>query len=156
MSLPDRIAELVTPLLGPLDLQLYDVELNGGNLRVTVDHAEGVSLDTLADATRTISRMLDEEDPMPGAFTLEVSSPGVERKLRTPAHFADAIGETVNLKLAPHVDGDRRRTGTLVSADDTSIELQVDDSDVVDLAIADITKATTVYQWDTRAEARLG
>ncbi len=147
MAIVDRVTELVLPLLDPRGLSLYDVELNGGNLRVTVDGPDGVLLDDLAELTRAIGREFDEHDPMPGAYTLEVSSPGLERKLRTPVHFHGAIGEDVNVKLAPHVDGERRLRGVLVRVeDDAVIVLDVDGTEhAVD--IADVTKAVTVFEW---------
>lgn len=147
MSTVDRVSALIESLLAPLTLSLYDVELNGGTLRVTVDAPGGVNLDNLAEATRVISRTLDDEDPIPGTYTLEVSSPGVERKLRTPEHFSGAVGEAISVKLAPHVDGERRIRGSLVSATATAIVVATDDGDV-DIDLADVTKATTVFDWE--------
>lgn len=146
MAIVDRVTELVVPLLEPRGLSLYDVELNGGNLRVTVDGAEGVLLDDLAELTRALGRELEEHDPMPGSYTLEVSSPGLERKLRTLEHFQGAVDEDVNVKLAPHVDGDRRVRGVLTRVDDESIVLDVDGDERI-IEIADITKAVTVFEW---------
>ncbi len=83
----------------------------GGVLAVTVDRAGGVDLDALTTANRAVSRALDELDPIPGRYSLEVSSPGLERPLRTPAHFARAIGETITVKTRPQVPGERRRRG---------------------------------------------
>ena len=84
-------ATLVAPIASDLGLDLYDVEQRGGTLRVTLDtpagSAGGVTLDDLALASRLVSRELDHDDPIPGRYTLEVTSPGVERALRTPAHF---------------------------------------------------------------------
>ena len=147
MAIVDRVTDLVLPLLGPRGLSLYDVELNGGNLRVTVDGPDGVLLDDLAELTRAIGRVFDEQDPMPGAYTLEVSSPGLERKLRTATHFQGAIGEDVNVKLAPHVDGDRRLRGVLARVEnDDVIVVDVDGTEHA-VPIADITKAVTVFEW---------
>src|SRR5205823_6536051 len=76
----DRVHELVEPILARLGLELFDVEQKGPILRVSVDRAGGIDLDALSDATRAVSNALDEADPMPGRYTLEVSSPGLERK----------------------------------------------------------------------------
>lgn len=146
MSIADRITELVVPLLPAFDVTLYDVEINGGTLRITVDADGGVALDTIADVTRAISRMLDDEDPMPGAFTLEVSSPGLERRLRSTEHFAAAVGEVVSIKLGPQVEGDRRVRGTLTRVDDDELTVTSDDGERT-IARADVTKATTVFEW---------
>ena len=87
-----RVRQLVAPIASDLGLEVYDVEQRGGTLRVTLDTPPGspggVTLDNLALASRLVSRELDEHDPVPGRYTLEVTSPGVERTLRTPAHFA--------------------------------------------------------------------
>ncbi len=151
MSLTDRVQDLVVPIIDDMGLYLYDIELNGGNLRITVDGTDGVLLDQLAQLTKAFSHVLDEEDPMPGKYTLEVSSPGVERRLRTPEHFAGAMDEEVNLKLAPHVDGDRRLRGVITAATDTDITLLVDDTAGADqrltIDLHDITKAVTVFEW---------
>ena len=83
-----RVRELVAPIASDLGLEIYDVEQRGGTLRVTLDtpagSASGVTLDDLALASRLVSRELDHHDPVPGHYTLEVTSPGVERALRTP------------------------------------------------------------------------
>ena len=93
--------------------------------------------------------MLDELDPIPGRYTLEVSSPGVERTLRTPAHFVRAIGETVTVKTRPQVPGERRRRGVLVAADDDGLTLDVDGGPDggIRLSYSDIDKARTVFVW---------
>ncbi|MDZ7733773.1 MAG: ribosome maturation factor RimP [Acidimicrobiia bacterium] len=76
------VRELVEPAVRDRGLHLYDVEHDGGVLRVLVEGPDGVDLDGLADLTRTVSLLLDEHDPVPGRYTLEVSSPGLERRLR--------------------------------------------------------------------------
>ena len=91
-----RVRELVEPIASDLQLDLYDIEQRGATLRITLDApaASGgnVDLDQLALATRLISREFDHHDPIPGKYTLEVTSPGVERTLRTPAHFQREVG----------------------------------------------------------------
>lgn len=147
MALVDRVADLAAPLLETLDLRLYDVELNGGTLRITIESDDGLNLDQVADATRLISRAFDDDDPMPGKYTLEVSSPGLERRLRTPAHFEGALDEMVSIKLAPHVEGDRRLRGVLSGVSHDSATVTADDDTLHEVAFADITKATTVFEW---------
>jgi ribosome maturation factor RimP len=111
-----------------------------------------VSLDALALATRLVSRDLDHEDPVPGRYTLEVTSPGVERTLRTPAHFQREVGKTINLRLRDVDSADRRIEGVLISADETTATLQVQESSdslpverVVTLSQID--RARTVFVW---------
>lgn len=147
MSIVETVTTLATEIIDPYGLHLYDVELNGGTLRVTVEGDEGVDLDRLAEITRLISRALDADDPMPGRYTLEVSSPGLERRLRTPAHFRGAIGETVNVKLAPGVEGDRRIRGLISDVSDDTIEVLGEDGRTHRLDLGVITKAVTVFEW---------
>jgi ribosome maturation factor RimP len=147
-----RVRELVEPITSDLDLDLYDLEQRGGTLRVTIDTPPGsevgVDMDQLALATRLISREMDHHDPMPGRYTLEVTSPGVERTLRTPAHFQREIGKTIHVRLAD-ANADRRRfEGVLVAADDTAATLRLDDADTDQvIAYADIDRARTVFVW---------
>ncbi len=147
-----RVRELIEPIAFDLDLDLYDLEQRGGTLRVTIDTPPGsdggVDMDKLALATRLISREMDHQDPMPGKYTLEVTSPGVERTLRTAAHFQREIGKTVNVRLADNGADQRRFEGVLVAADETSARLRLDDelTDRV-VQLADIDRARTVFVW---------
>lgn len=142
MSIVERVREIVEPLLEKQSLTVYDVEHTGSALRVTIEGPSGVDLDTIARATRLISVALDEHDPIPSAYTLEVSSPGLERALRTPAHFIGAIGSAVTVKTVPGFDGDRRMKGVLSAADDSGVTI-----DGVQLSYADIDKARTLFEW---------
>jgi ribosome maturation factor RimP len=147
MSAAERVRELVEPLLGTEGLEVVDVEVLGGTLRVTVDRAGGVDLDTLADATRLVSDVLDRDDPMPGRYVLEVSSPGVERPLRTPEHFQRFVGTTVAVKTHPDVEGERRVEGALEAADGEGIVIAGRR-----LGYGDIERARTVFVWGPAAK----
>jgi ribosome maturation factor RimP len=152
LTTPDRVRILIEPIVADLGVDLYDLEFNGGSLRVTVDQPGGVGMDVVAEVTRTISRALDEHDPISGHFTLEVSSPGLERVLRTPAHFVGAAGTTITVKTVPGYERGRRLTGTLREADDHGfvIELPGDPGDALEstrLAYTDIERARTVFEW---------
>ncbi len=137
------------PTVTACDLELVDVVLVSGVLQVTVDREGGVDLEALTDASRAVSAVLDDLDPVPGRYSLEVSSPGIERTLRTPAHFIKAVGATVSIKTRPQVPGDRRRRGTLLEADEGGFLLDVDGSDDTPLRVAyrDIDRARTVFVW---------
>src|SRR5690242_16987334 len=100
-TVAERVADAVAPAIEGLGLILHDVEHTGNSLRVLVDKDGGLDVDSLTDATRTVSKLLDELDPIDSQYTLEVSSPGLERPLRTPAHFTRAIGTEVNVKTTP-------------------------------------------------------
>jgi ribosome maturation factor RimP len=150
MAVSDKLRELIEPLVVAQGLDLFDIEHNGGMLRVTVEREGGADMQAIAAVTRSISRALDERDPIAGRYTLEVSSPGLERSLRTPSHFQWAIGQKVRVKTVPSFEGERRFTGDLVSADDDGFDLCPDDAErgtTVRLAYADIDKARTVFEW---------
>ncbi len=151
-----RVRNLVAPIASDLGLDLYDVEQRGDTLRVTLDTPPGsttsVDLDTLALAARLVSRDLDHDDPLPGHYTLEVTSPGVERALRTPAHFQRELGKTLNVRLADVGHSERRIEGVLVAADASSATLQIADPGTgapVERVIAydQIDRAKTVFVW---------
>lgn len=150
MDTAERMHQLVAPLLVEAEVDLYDLEFAGGVLRITVDRPGGVDIGTIGSLTRSVSRLIDETDPIPGQFTLEVSSPGLERPLRTPAHFARSVGEVVAIKTRAGVPGDRRATGTLVAADDHGIELApagAEPGETRRLAFDDLERARTVFEW---------
>ena len=109
----------------------------------------GIDLEDITHVTREVSRALDDADPIPGRYTLEVSSPGLERVLRTPAHFVSAIGTTVSVKTVPGSPGDRRLKGTLLSVDDDGITVAgaTEDDDPRPIAFGDIERARTVFEW---------
>jgi ribosome maturation factor RimP len=139
---------VLQPAVLAANLELVDVELKAGVLQVTVDREGGVDLEALTDANRAVSTLLDDLDPIPGRYSLEVSRPGIERPLRTPAHFAKAGGATVAVKTRPQVPGERRIQGTLVASDDNGFTLAVDGSDEpIRLAYSDIDRARTVFVW---------
>jgi ribosome maturation factor RimP len=149
MAVADNVRALVEPVCTDLGLELVDVELAGGVLRVTIDREGGVDIEAISLVTRETSRLLDHHDPVPGRYTLEVSSPGLERTLRTPTHFAKAIGRTVRVKTKPSVEGERRLDGVLVLADDEGIEVAEGDAAGPRRRVAydDIERARTVFEW---------
>ena len=116
MTTADRLRELIEPIAADLGVDLFDLEFGGSQLKVTLDRPGGIDMEAVAATTRAISRMLDEVDPIPGKFTLEVSSPGLERLLRTPEHYRWAVGKQVSIKTVSGFDGDRRITGTIRGA----------------------------------------
>lgn len=147
MSTVDRVRQLVAPLVADQALELYDLELAGGVLRLLVDRDGGVDIDAIAQLSRAVSRALDEHDPIAGHYTLEVSTPGLERPLRTTDHFSRAIGTTVKVKTRPGSEGDRRLDGTIVDADDRAVTIRLDDGTDRVLAYDDIERARTVFEW---------
>jgi ribosome maturation factor RimP len=153
VSVPERVLSVIEPVVAAQGLELFDVEQNGGVLRVTVEREGGVDMDAIAATTRAVSRALDEHDPINGRYTLEVSSPGLERPLRTPAHFAWAVGRPVSVKTVPNHPAGRRLSGTVTAADDASVTIALDAAadgapgETVTLALTDIEKARTTFEW---------
>jgi ribosome maturation factor RimP len=144
----DDLYATLQPVMGAAGLELVDVELRTGVLLVTVDRPGGVDLDALTEANRAASAVLDELDPIPGRYSLEVSSPGVERTLRTPDHYSRAVGETVTVKTRPQVAGERRLRGRLLSADEAGFELLVEGvAEPRQLAYTDVDRVRTVFEW---------
>jgi ribosome maturation factor RimP len=149
MSTIERVRLLVEPIVSAEGLDLYDLELNGGVLRIVVDQPGGVGMDAITQVTRSVSRALDEADPIDGRFTLEVSSPGLERTLRTPEHFRGAIGTTIAVKVLRVAPGERRLRGTLESVDDDGVVV-IPDADPAGrrrLGYGEIERARTVFEW---------
>lgn len=151
MSQEDRLRDLVEPLLAPQGLELVDLEVKPKLVRIAVDRPGGIDLDTISDVTQLVSSLLDAHDPLPSSYALEVSSPGLERPLRTPEHFRRFQGATVSVKTRPEVDGERRVEGVLADVDDTGFTVRVGDAkgETVSrrLVYSDVEKARTVFEW---------
>ena len=145
-STVERVRAVVEPIVAAADLELYDVELAGGTLRVLVDRSGGVDLGVLGEVTRAVSEALDADDPLPGRYTLEVSSPGLERRLRTPEHFAAALGKQVRVRTVAGTEGERRVEGELTAADGDGVVLATADGERR-VAYADVERARTVFEW---------
>src|SRR5690242_7233405 len=147
------VRDSLSPVVAGLGLALYDVELHGTGkartLRITVEKEGGVDLDAITEVTRAVSPVLDAEPTLTASYLLEVSSPGVERTLRTPAHFAGARDETVSVKIRTDT-GTRRVHGRLVDSDDRGCAVEGDDGRH-EIAYDDITQARTVFEWGAPA-----
>jgi ribosome maturation factor RimP len=147
----DRVHALVAPIAADLQLDVYDIERRGGTVRITLDTPPGsdggITLDSLSLATRLISRELDHEDPIAGHYTLEVTSPGLERALRTPAHFRREVGKTITIRLRDPQADPRRLQGVLIAADDQGATLLLDDGGERRVPLDEVDKARTVFEW---------
>ncbi|WP_103062951.1 ribosome maturation factor RimP [Actinomyces qiguomingii] len=148
-SQEQSLRRLLNPIVEESGLFLEDVRLDRAGryttLRVVVDLPDGpgdLDLDTLGEATRAISDAVDEADPVPGQYTLEVSTPGAERELDTPRHFRRAVGHRAVITRA--VGGQEHTVeGMLTAADETSITIGVDDVPQT-IALAEVTAAHMV------------
>ena len=148
MSSIDRLRALVLPLVEERGLELYDIEQSGPTLQILVSGPRGVDVGALSDLSRAVSRTLDEHDPIPGKYVLEVSSPGLERPLRRPEHYQGAVGSDVTVKTVAGTEGDRRVRGVVVEADETSVLLALPEGGERRIEYRDIERARTVFEWE--------
>lgn len=147
LSIEDRIRDIVVPIVEDLGLVLFDLDYNGGKVKVTIDQDDGVDSQLLVLATQQISREFDEVDPIQTAYTIEVTTPGIERKLRRPQHFQRSLNYQVAVKLHEELDGDRRLTGTITAADDDGFTVRRGDGTDVVIDYDQVQKARTVFEW---------
>ena len=126
----DELAKLLEPTIVRLGYELWHLELKIGGkhgvLRLFIDKADGIGLDDCEKVSQAVSALLDVEDPLPGHYDLEVSSPGLDRKLTKVEHFQRFAGETLKVQMRFPIEGRRRFRGTLVSSDDENIVVEVD------------------------------
>ena len=131
-------------------IELDDLELLGGQsrklLRATLDAPGGFDSDTLGELAAGISRILDDHDVIAGSYDLEVTSPGIERKLRRPSQFQKTVGHPITVKTRLEIDGNRRHDGVLTSATDLDFELSINGEPRM-IGYDQVTSARAVYVW---------
>jgi ribosome maturation factor RimP len=142
--LRDMLRGLVRPVVEGLGYELWEIEYSPRRghalVRLYIDAQAGITLDDCERVSRAVSELLDATDPVPGQYTLEVSSPGLDRPLSQPEHFAAYVGEVVAVETREPVDGRRRFKGPLRAASADSVEVEVDGRGYV-LPLAGIRKA---------------
>ena len=128
-----RVEALIRPLVVAEGCELWGVDLSASGrhstLRIYIDREEGVSVDECEAVSRRVSALFDVEEPISGQYTLEVSSPGMDRLLFCLEHYAESVGETVDVRLSQAFEGRRKLTGTLVGVEDDEIVVQVGDDE---------------------------
>lgn len=149
MGKAEDLTEAVKEALVHSDLEVVDVERSPSTVRVLLDRPGGIDLEALSEANLLLSNLLDRSSDLApsGRYELEVSSPGVERPLRTPEHFKRYVGSTVSLKTVPGTPGDRRVQGRIVSADDQGVVLDVGGEETLRFTYGDVHQARTVFEW---------
>lgn len=144
------IERIVKPVLKSQGYQLVERELvtDAGRLvlRIYIDREGGVTLDDCALVSHTLSAHLDVEDPIPGAYELEVSSPGIERPLRYPEDFVRYKGETIKLKTVEPINGRQNYKGVLTGSDTDTIYMEVDGVDFA-IPFSALHKARIIKDW---------
>jgi ribosome maturation factor RimP len=152
----ETIAAAIEPVLADMALELYDLELSTSGrtrtLRVLVDREGGVDLDAITEATQRISPVVEAQEKLQGPFTLEVSSPGLERPLRRSDHFRRAVGDTVSVKYRDAAGHVHRLHGRLVAADDDGVTVEADES-AERVGYDQITQARTVFEFGPAPKA---
>jgi len=145
----DELRGLLEPAIERLGYELSDLEMKlggkSGVVRVFIDHPEGISLEDCEKVSLAVSALLDVEDPLPGEYSLEVSSPGLDRKLTKVEHFQRFAGEMVKVQMRFPIEGRKRFRGTLVSSNDENIVVEVD-GETHSLPMATIDTARLVPQ----------
>ncbi|WP_337840870.1 ribosome maturation factor RimP [Rheinheimera sp.] len=125
-----QLTALLAPTVEAAGFELLGIELiragKHSTLRLYIDHPEGVNVDQCAVVSREVSAVLDVEDPIPTEYFLEVSSPGLDRPLFTPAHFTKVVGQKIEVKLAIPQDGRRKFKGLLTQIEDDMLVVEVD------------------------------
>ena len=143
----NELTELLEPALVRMGYELADLEVrlggNGGLVRVFIDKPDGIDLEDCEKVSLAVSALLDVEDAVPGKYNLEVSSPGLDRKLTKVEHFQRFVGEEVKVQMRFPIAGRRRFRGTLVSLNDENIVVEVD-GESHSLALATIDTARLV------------
>ena len=142
---------LIEPVVTGLGYEVVDIEFRphprDGLLRVFIDHESGIQMEDCEIVSRQLSAMIDVEDPVPGHFNLEVSSPGLDRPLRKAEDFEKFTGEIVKIKLSmPTIEGQRNFTGKLLGLKDNDVLLEVD-GETKYLPLGGIDKARLVPQF---------
>jgi ribosome maturation factor RimP len=146
--LRDQLRELLAPVVAGAGYQLWELEYHprsgGGLLRLYIDSAAdsstGIGLADCERVSRVVSETLDAADPIPSHYTLEVSSPGLDRVLRTREHFERFAGERVRLEMMQPIEGRKRFAGRLLGVGESDITLELE-SGRISLPIEDIHRA---------------
>jgi ribosome maturation factor RimP len=147
-SIKETVREAILPTVTELGYRIWDVTYQkigaDYHLEITIDSDEGINIDDCEKVHRAIDPILDEIDPIEDFYYLEVSSPGVERELKSDEHIELSIGQRVLCKLFTAKDGRKSITGTLIAQDKESVTVDEDGSETVILK-SEIAKLSTVY-----------
>jgi len=152
-----RIRELTQPFVESLGLSLWGIEIAGGSgrptLRVFIDGPDGVDVEQCAKVSRQLGMALDVEEPLHGAYHLEVSSPGLERRFFEYSQLAPYVGQELDLNTEESLNGRKRFKGILTALDGGTVTLLFEGSPV-SFPWSAITKARLVYTFETPEESK--
>lgn len=158
MSLNTTITEQLRSLVESEELSLLATEIVGSGpkaiLRLVVDGPDGVTLDKCASISRQASAILDVEDPLAHSYTLEVSSPGMDRKLYSEEDFRRFSGQRVTIRMAPSYRAHRTVTGMLDRFDEGIVSITTDAGDQIELPFDEVFEARLEIDWDQVCKKR--
>lgn len=156
-KIPVELEELLASTCAALRVTLYDLELSRDTLLVTVDRDHGIDLDTVTEVARVLSAALDEHETLLPAehYELEVSTPGLERRLRRPGHFRAVLGSEISVRLVPGNDGQRRFEAVLLAVDESGIEIK-DGESSRSIPFSAIERAHLIFDWKAALAAPRG
>lgn len=136
-------------ILDAMGVELVDIEIMGSRrnrlLRVTIDHPDGVSLDLCSEVSSILGSLFEEDDPVPGRYVLEVSSPGVERPLRSQRQWERSIGEQAKVKLS---EGEGVVHGRIDAVGGGRIVLVDEVGERVEIPFAKVVSGRTIFDWN--------
>jgi ribosome maturation factor RimP len=145
----NKVTELIEPTVEALGLDLWGIELlQQGKftvLRIFIESDEGITIEDCEKVSRQVSAILDVEDPISGEYTLEVSSPGIDRPLFKISQFEEYADSEVDIKMRSPLDGRRKFKGRITKIDGNAIRIDVDGTEY-DLDHSDIEKASVVFR----------
>ena len=152
-SIRETVKDAILPTVTELGYRIWDITYSkigaDYHLEITIDNDEGISINDCERVHRAIDPILDECDPIEGFYYLEVSSPGLERELRTDEHIFDCIGEVVEAKLFTAYNGRKSVAGVLIGySSEGVVDIEEDDGSVVSLKRQEISKLNTLYVED--------
>ncbi len=151
MAKIDQLTEMLQPAAEALGYEFLGVEYVSQGvhsvLRIYIDHDNGITVDDCTKVSHQASGILEVEDPINSQYTLEVSSPGMDRPLFTLPHFEKVVGQEINLRCHLGVDGRRKFKGELVEVDENQLVIRVDNQDYT-VDFQDVDKANVVPVFD--------
>ena len=146
-----KLNELLQPLVEDLGYEFVGLEYNSSPkhavLRIYIDHENGIAIEDCETVSRETAALLDVKDPIRSQYNLEVSSPGLERPLFTAAHFRQFAGSMAQVNLFAPQDGRRKFSGPILGADETSVRIEQDGSEVT-LDLSNIVKARLIPDYE--------
>jgi len=154
-----KLKPLLQPLIEDLGYEFVGLEFSSNPknpvLVIYIDRSDGIAIEDCETVSREVAALLDVEDPIPGHYSLEVSSPGVDRPLFTEAQFEQFAGEMAAVKVFAPVDGRRKFNGKILSAGDGVVKIEQDGEEVV-LEMSNIAKSRLVPDYDAILAAGRG